>query len=231
MAIAVKGLLDTSASASAKGQPDASAPASASMGQTSPTSSDDLPSSSSILLSQLPSSQLAPPHKYLSAPELHDEAIQVDPPRAPEPHQHIQCRSSGLLRGFESPGLLQVPRGSSTLHGQLPHGPPPDQPAPSSQASRPPAPSSTTSRPHLLNHHGHPPEPCSCSGQPPSHPPEIFEVENLSPPSSLEVKGGFVEPSRSEPYYFEPLAKGADSQMPKAGAAEAVEDRMGPISE
>ncbi|KAK5621764.1 hypothetical protein CRENBAI_015260 [Crenichthys baileyi] len=60
---------------------------------------------------------------------------------------------------------------------------------------------------------------------------EIFEVEDFSRPSSPGVEGGFVEPSGPDSYQFELLAQGADSSVPEAGAVEAVEDRMGPVSE
>ncbi|KAK5614468.1 hypothetical protein CRENBAI_022579 [Crenichthys baileyi] len=50
-----------------------------------------------------------------------------------------------------------------------------------------------------------------------------FEVEDFSPPSSLEVKAGYMEPSGPEPYQFDPLAQGADSAMSKAGAVQAIE--------
>ncbi|KAK5613653.1 hypothetical protein CRENBAI_018283 [Crenichthys baileyi] len=56
-----------------------------------------------------------------------------------------------------------------------------------------------------------------------------FEVEDFASPTSLEVKGGFVEPSEPEPYHFEMLAQGAESKMPEAGAAEAVEAGRGPV--
>ncbi|MEQ2162399.1 hypothetical protein GOODEAATRI_019364 [Goodea atripinnis] len=58
-----------------------------------------------------------------------------------------------------------------------------------------------------------------------------FEVEEFSTPMSPEVEGCFVEPSRPEPHQFKLLAQGADSAMPEASAAEAVEDRMGGVSE
>ncbi|MED6262180.1 hypothetical protein ATANTOWER_015684 [Ataeniobius toweri] len=46
-----------------------------------------------------------------------------------------------------------------------------------------------------------------------------FELEDFSHPSSPEVRGGFVEHSGPEPDLLELLARGADSVMPKAGAA------------
>ncbi|KAK5619696.1 hypothetical protein CRENBAI_008754, partial [Crenichthys baileyi] len=58
-----------------------------------------------------------------------------------------------------------------------------------------------------------------------------FGVEGFSPPSSPEVKGGFMEPNGPEPQQLKPPAQDADSAKPEAGAAEAVEDGMGPVSE
>ncbi|MED6251193.1 Rab GTPase-activating protein 1 [Ataeniobius toweri] len=46
------------------------------------------------------------------------------------------------------------------------------------------------------------------------------------PPPSPEVNGGFMEPSGSECYQFELLDQSADSAMPEASAAEAVEEEF-----
>lgn len=53
---------------------------------------------------------------------------------------------------------------------------------------------------------------------------QSFEIEDFSPPSSPEIEEGFVEPSGPEP-----LAESADPVLPDAAAAEAMDERTGPV--